>query len=137
MSHITIRKCVIGLLFFGLAALVGCGASESNPQAPFDADAQAHAAGWLPANHATAATVDIASCQACHGEDLLGGISGYGCTSCHIGGPTSAHPADWVDLTYHGPYVSVNGASSCRNVYCQGANLEGVNLSGPACQTCH
>ena len=52
MSHITIRKGVIGLLLFGLAALVGCGTSEPNPQAPFDVDAQRHAAGWLPANHA-------------------------------------------------------------------------------------
>jgi hypothetical protein len=142
MSQIMIRLSVMGLLLFGLAALVGCG-SDSNTQSPFDADAQQHADGWLPASHATAATLDMASCQQCHGEDLLGGISKVGCTGCHLGGPTSAHPTTWTSttiLSLHGKYVVANTETSCRNIYCHGSALQGVPNSGPSCASpfpCH
>jgi len=126
------------LLLIGLALLAGCG-STPNDKAPFSADTGKHAAGWLPAQHSTSATASTASCKECHGEDLTGGISGVSCTTCHIGGPTSAHPTDWGTsiLTKHGPYVVANTSASCQNVYCHGANREGVANSGPACSSCH
>lgn len=81
---------------------------------------------------------------ACHGVDLLGVTgSGPSCSSCHIGGSLNKHPAAWgpvngnYDLSLHGQYGDANGLSSCRNVVCHGASLEGVFLSGPACADCH
>jgi hypothetical protein len=135
MSQITIRLSVMGLLLLGLVVLVGCG-SDANTQAPFDSDAQQHAAGWLPAGHMTAAQPDGASCQECHGADFSGGISKVSCTTCHLGGALSVHPATWEGdaiLTSHGPYVVANGSLACANVNCHGADLKGVVNSGPSC----
>jgi hypothetical protein len=82
----------------------------------------------------------------CHGTNLDGvGGTGPSCTSCHLGGPTSAHPADWNtaadfssgQLPLHAQFVGANGTSACRNVVCHGANLQGVFLSGPSCNECH
>lgn len=75
----------------------------------------------------------------CHGSDLLGGTTGPSCTKCHIGGPLSAHPIDWAGQisTKHGNYVEQNTAASCRNIYCHGANLEGIAGISPACNVCH
>jgi len=76
--------------------------------------------------------------QFCHGTDLNGGSSGPSCSSCHLGGPFQVHPADWQNqITIHGGYVQQHGTSSCRNITCHGANLQGVFLSGPACNDCH
>lgn len=126
------------LLLIGLVMLAGCG--TPNDKAPFDADTQKHAADWLPAPHRTAAEKNLADCKGCHGEDLLGGISGVGCVSCHMGGPTSVHPADWEGtaiLTKHGLYVVKNSSDACRNIYCHGPYLQGVAQSGPSCSSCH
>ena len=140
MSPITIMGRSCFLLLIGLVMLAGCG-STTNDNAPFQADTGKHAANWLPATHMTQAKADIAACKECHGEDLLGGIAKVGCVSCHLGGPTSIHPADWAGdaiLTKHGPYVIANNTTACRNVYCHGYNLEGVANSGPKCNgTCH
>lgn len=135
MSQIMTRGRVCILFCILVLAITGCG--TPNDQNPFDPDTGQHknTVDWLPSAHADAASVNIGSCQGCHGEDLLGGIVGEGCTTCHIGGPTSAHPASWTTVTAHGPYVSSNGASSCRNGLCHGVNLEGV--TGPACKSCH
>ena len=82
----------------------------------------------------------------CHGTSLDGvGGTGPSCTSCHLGGPLSPHPAGWntqADFTsgtlpLHAQFVGNNGTVSCRNVVCHGANLQGVYLSGPSCNTCH
>ncbi len=86
-------------------------------------------------------TTGTASCAnaSCHGAALTG-VSGSGpsCTSCHLGGVYSVHPADWAtDITNHAQYVASKGASSCQNVTCHGANLEGVYASGPGCYVCH
>jgi hypothetical protein len=82
-----------------------------------------------------------ASCAnvTCHGADLTGVAgSGPSCTQCHIGGITSFHPIVWnTNIVLHKDYVALNGDSSCRNGACHGANLQGVFLSGPGCQTCH
>jgi hypothetical protein len=76
---------------------------------------------------------------ACHGPELTGvADSGPSCTSCHIGGPLSFHPAAWAtDFLQHAPYVAANGTGSCSNVVCHGVSLQGVYLSGPACTICH
>ena len=75
----------------------------------------------------------------CHGVNLEGVAgSGPSCTSCHMGGAGSVHPLSWnADITLHGGFVGGNGTSACRNVVCHGANLQGVFLSGPACNACH
>lgn len=137
MSQITVRRCVVALSLLGLAVFTGCG--DPNPNAPFDADTQQHSAAWLPLNHSVAAEKDLSSCRECHGENLSGGIANISCTTCHLGGATSAHPTDWVStiLTKHGPYVVANGSDSCKNKYCHGNTLSGVTDSGPACNACH
>ncbi len=75
----------------------------------------------------------------CHGPALAGvAESGPSCTQCHMGGLNSAHPVEWKDnIILHRDYVASNGSSSCRTSVCHGANLEGVFLSGPGCNTCH
>ena len=76
----------------------------------------------------------------CHGTDLSG-VEGSGpsCSSCHLGGPDSAHPRDWGDLAYyrHSVYVAANGTAACSNGDCHGQSLGGVNGSGPSCSSCH
>ncbi len=104
-----------------------------------------HPTDWVPVysthgpyveTHGTAAC----SNQYCHGAALTGvADSGPSCTSCHMGGATSIHPAEWMGDTCsnHGNYAYTNGTAGCANVYCHGANLEGVQDSGPSCTKCH
>lgn len=75
----------------------------------------------------------------CHGPSLAGVAgSGPSCAACHIGGANSKHPTAWTaDMRLHKAYVAANGDSSCRNAACHGPALQGVSLSGPACQACH
>ena len=80
----------------------------------------------------------------CHGTDLTGG-GGPSCSSCHLGGPQSVHPAGWntpADITsgnpLHGQFVLSTGTTAtCRNAVCHGPELQGVLLSGYACSSCH
>ena len=134
MSQIMTIGRVSFLLLISLAVFAGCGSTPNDK-----ATAVPHAAGWLPADHSVKAKADNTSCQECHGADLSGGISGISCTGCHMGGPTSVHPADWAAsiLTTHGKYVVSNGSSSCGNIYCHGSSLQGVTNSGPSCSSCH
>lgn len=144
MSQIKIISLLSGMLLILL--LSGCG--NKNSQVVIDSTTQTHFPGWVPLGHKQAAIADINSCTSCHGEDFAGGISKVSCTSCHLGGVTSVHPAGWntsADLTsglpLHGAYVGLhssnNGTASCRNTACHGANLEGVADSGHACVLCH
>jgi hypothetical protein len=75
----------------------------------------------------------------CHGASLLGGTTGPSCSSCHLGGTMSIHPADWAGAISekHGEYVNANTSNSCGNVYCHGQDLLGVPNSGPPCNVCH
>lgn len=138
MSQIIKRHMLGALLFLGGIVLIGCG--TPNSESIFNPDTQKHQAGWLPAGHMTAARTDITVCNECHGQNLDGGISNVSCTTCHMGGATSIHLADWAGTairTQHGPYVLANGYDSCRNQYCHGNDLLGVTNSGPSCKTCH
>lgn len=79
----------------------------------------------------------------CHGVNLKGG-TGPACDACHmqpvtgVNGPFSVHPLEWRDqITLHGGFVLQHGASACRNAVCHGPQLQGVFLSGPACNDCH
>jgi predicted CxxxxCH...CXXCH cytochrome family protein len=99
-------------------------------------------------NHAAyAASNGTGACAnaVCHGTNLTGvANSGPSCSSCHLGGATSLHPASFgtttrsIDLN-HGSYVTTNGAAACQNNSCHGSSLTGVAGSGPACvtATCH
>jgi hypothetical protein len=94
--------------------------------------------------HATyAASNGTLSCSnaACHGLNLEG-ISGSGpsCSSCHMGGATSVHPADWSGdaiFSQHPQYIASHGSSACSNIVCHGPALQGVTGSGPSCYACH
>jgi len=76
----------------------------------------------------------------CHGSALTGVTeSGPSCTSCHLGGAYSVHPASWATSTLplHGVYATGNGLDSCKNTACHGTSLQGVVDSGMACAACH
>jgi hypothetical protein len=103
-----------------------------------------HPASWGPRHILHAAYVKTNGNSACanalcHGASLDGaGGTGPSCTSCHMGGINSKHPVGWnADVLLHGNFVRSSGTSSCRNVTCHGANLEGVANSGVACAECH
>ena len=131
-----------------VALLTGC--SDPNGQNYFNSDTGKHVEGWLPGQHAAAASSGTTSmgnaipstgrCAECHGTDLGGGISSVSCTACHLGGPTAIHPSTWVPIVLtHGPSVSTGTttAAQCANQYCHGAALTGVADSGPSCSHCH
>ena len=76
----------------------------------------------------------------CHGVNLDGaGGAGPSCTSCHMGGVTSIHPAAWngTKVLLHKTRTGYTNYDSCRNIVCHGAALEGVDLSGHSCYACH
>jgi uncharacterized protein YjbI with pentapeptide repeats len=138
MSQINKRRISCLFLLTGLFLFVACGSSSNSPSA-VDPAKEGHAAGWLPAGHASAAQADLSSCTRCHGLDFSGGISRVACTECHLGNALNIHPLAWDDLvgTEHGGYVVSNGNSACANVNCHGAALTGVTGSGPSCTSCH
>ncbi len=94
---------------------------------------------WVVPDHKTQALTDSIICQKCHGTDYLGGGSHNACNSCHMENQTKVHRINWYpDVRFnHSAYAKANGTTSCSNVYCHGANLTGVTLSGPSCSTCH
>jgi hypothetical protein len=76
----------------------------------------------------------------CHGTNLDGvGGAGPSCTSCHMGGVASVHPAAWngLKVLLHKERTGYTNYDSCRNIVCHGAALEGVYLSGHSCYACH
>jgi hypothetical protein len=76
----------------------------------------------------------------CHGTNLDGaGGAGPSCTSCHMGGVASVHPAEWNGnkVGLHKTRAGYTNYDSCRNIVCHGAALEGVYLSGHSCYACH
>lgn len=106
--------------------------------------ASIHPLTWTTASldHAAyAAAIGPAGCAnaSCHGADLNGvDAGGPACSSCHLGGAASAHPADWTNrYTSHGPFTSTNGTAGCSNQACHGPLLTGVQNSGPSCGVCH
>ena len=75
----------------------------------------------------------------CHGIKLDGaGGAGPSCTSCHMGGVASVHPAEWNGkVFFHKTRMGYSNYDSCRNIVCHGAALKGVPLSGGSCYLCH
>jgi hypothetical protein len=136
MPQVKAAKSLFAGFLVLTAFFIGC--SDPNAQSPINPDSGSHSANWLPSAHMEAAASNPGSCSACHGADFNGGISGVSCTSCHLGSPTSVHPADW-DPVYsaHGPYVNTNSTNACANQYCHGSSLSGVPDSGPSCTSCH
>jgi len=115
-------------------AVFGCGSPNENSS--FDPDGESHPNGWLPARHAAAALLDLDECTQCHGVDFSYKTA---CTECHMESPTQIHPGEWEDrvAVRHKGYVDDNGTAKCSNIYCHGGTLEGVELSGPSCSSCH
>lgn len=139
MSPITKTSLMFSfLLLLFVVTLAGCG--SSNSQSTFSSDTGEHPAGWLPAGHMERALVaGLDSCAQCHGANYNGGISWISCTSCHMGGVNSVHPANWGSYAYarHSDYVRSNGTGECANAWCHGTDLAGINESGPSCTLCH
>jgi len=116
------------LLTVVFLAVVGCG--TPNDQNGFDADTQKHIADWVVPKHAPMAQADVAPCKECHGEDLLGGISGKSCTVCHLNG-----------------MVALTGCTSCHGKPPTGTVAPNRSLSHPVhnalpmvtnvCDSCH
>ncbi len=105
-----------------------------------------HPSDWVPVSsmhgpYVKANSTSACANQFCHGLSLTGvPYSGPSCSSCHLGGLTSGHPADWVPIySTHGPYVNTSptGTSACANQACHGTTLTGVPNSGPSCTLCH
>jgi predicted CxxxxCH...CXXCH cytochrome family protein len=115
-------------LLLSFAVLLAAGCSTPSDQSAFDTATNRHIAGWVPAEHAPAAQENIASCKECHGEDLLGGISGVSCSSCHVNGISSLTGC----TSCHGrPPAAVPGrfeGHKAHNALPQVANV---------CDTCH
>jgi len=128
---------LVPLLLLSGFLLAGC--ADSNPQSTFNSQTGSHPSNWLPAAHKTAAMPSTEACAQCHGADYGGGISKLACTQCHLGDQNSVHPTQWGTQTaaQHASYVQQNGTTSCANIYCHGANLGGVEGSGPSCTQCH
>ena len=85
---------------------------------------------------------DTSGCAntSCHGANLDGaGGAGPSCSSCHMGGVASIHPAAWngLKVLLHKERTGYTNYDSCRNVVCHGAALEGAPLSGHSCFECH
>ncbi|MGD0625258.1 MAG: hypothetical protein ABSB32_11125 [Thermodesulfobacteriota bacterium] len=131
------------LLLLCVLLLARCGGGSSQTETPLanqpQLTIQTHPAGWLPSGHATEAKANIETCTVCHGADLTGATTHVSCTQCHLGNPESIHPTLWGNFAYalHAGYVKLNGTSACANVTCHGANLDGVQGSGPSCTQCH
>lgn len=103
-----------------------------------------HPAIWNPVSldhglYAKTNTTKSCANQYCHGAKLTGvAQSGPSCSSCHLGGSTSVHPADWTSAALsHKSFVDKNGVLGCSNAACHGTSLTGVPRSGPACNSCH
>lgn len=128
------------LLLLVCFSLAGCGSANDSSTFNPDKGGSHTAAGWLPTGHKTAAIADLTSCAQCHGADYAGGISGISCSSCHMGGVASIHPA-WGTPIYHAheSYLTRNGndTSGCANVFCHGTKLDGAGGAGPSCTSCH
>ncbi len=79
------------------------------------------------------------SCQSCHGEDNLGGISGVSCmgAGCHIHYP---HPAGFTEVSsdnFHGQYIK--NTLAWDMLTCQSCHGEDYSreINGTSCKTCH
>ena len=141
MSPIRAITSIRGLLLL-LACLTLSACGEPNDRRTFSPETGEHKENWVLSRHMeTVLASGNEQCKACHGSDFTGGISNvacFGANGCHIDSAESVHPAAWnFTMTLHGPYSEQVGVESCRNVYCHGANWEGVAGSGFACTFCH
>jgi len=138
MSPIKAISSIRGLFFLlTCLALAACG--DSNSARTLDPVTGKHPANWVLSLHKTTAeATGVEPCFECHGENGEGGVANIPCANCHIGGPEHKHPVAWDStITLHGAYAKANGAESCRNIYCHGADFQGVAGSGFACNVCH
>jgi len=131
-----------GADYFGGVSGVACTQCHLGNQDSIHPNQWGNYAYALHGNYAKLNGTTSCATEACHGANLTGttepGRSGPSCTECHLGGPTSAHPTDWVgDVLRHGGYALARGTETCENAACHGPGLNGVFLSGPACNTCH
>lgn len=110
-------------LAFGLF-LWGC--SSSNDSAISVNASGAHPNGWVT-QHGTEYLRPASNCKDCHGQDLLGGITGTKCDLCH----TMPHSVPWKAHNQ-----TTNQMTACA--FCHGAGLVG-GPKAPACSiaSCH
>jgi len=128
----TIRTIFIISILTILATIGLMGCSTSNPDSPFSLidETGGHPDGWTT-GHQPFAFPDGSLCIDCHGDDLLGGISGVSCgtdsfggAACHSSGP-AFHPIDWVNRDATG------------NTWHANAYQNNVTVGGLTCEQCH
>ena len=123
------------------ATITSC--SSVNPDSPFsyvDSSGK-HPDGWYT-GHGTFAMPDGIACLPCHGEDLLGGVTGVSCSTgsyngqgCHANGP-GFHPDTWLnknDPAFHGSEYSSN---STQCLVCHDP-AQPTTAPGYNCLQCH
>lgn len=103
-------------------ALCSCG--TANDAAPSLNAVGQHPSNWLSSHGAGYATYPD-QCRQCHGQELTGGITGIGCSDCHLG----PHP---VPFPSH--RLNTNQTNDCAP--CHGATLQGSG-NAPSCTSCH
>lgn len=137
----SLRKLAIIIIIF-LCSVLSTGCGDQNIEVPsydYESD-EGHPEGWLPTGHSVEASENVGRCSECHGKIFGGGSSDVACTSCHLGSETDVHPLQWdgFDALRHSSFVEQQDTAACSNIYCHGANLSGVQDSGPSCLTaCH
>ncbi len=101
-----------------------------------------HPAGWLsPAAHGKAAMLNTLNCTMCHGVQLDGGTTGYGCDSCHSEGwrtnCTFCHGG--VDNQTGAPPAGLAGETeAAQGVFpAHGAHVTGDGHAEITCSACH
>ena len=111
-----------------------CHPSFPHPGTPWE-DYEGHGAYVL-----TTLENNKTSCELCHGDDLMGGISGQSCFECHPGYP---HLEGWKTDNgvpqEHGLAAYGDGKNSCASASCHGADFAGNPPSIPGCKSaeCH
>lgn len=140
------KKSFWPFLLLLISFLPGCGGGGDSSSTNFgtgsgqqQAVSGTHPTGWVPSGHKPAAQANPNVCADCHGNDFTGDTTNVACTQCHIGNQASIHPVLWGNFAYalHGRYAVLNGNTSCANAACHGADLSGVQGSGPSCTQCH
>ncbi len=128
MSPLVTIKRLAFLLVVVVLAATGCG--TANDQSVFDPDTQKHPDGWLPELHVAPAQANIESCKECHGEDLLGGIAGVSCSTCHTNGMIAVTGC----ISCHGN--PPNGTAAPNRAGSHAPHNALPNVAG-VCGTCH
>jgi len=85
------------------------------------------------------AVYDLSGCQACHGEDLSGGVANVACQSCHASGVTACNSCHGNTANAAPPRnLDYNSATSLVTVGAHQSHVtDGPLHTGFSCEVCH